>query len=89
MLQFSGVTVDRSFDIWSLGMAVLHLYVGKSYFQDSSDPKVGGIYGADGISPGTGRYEVRLPQQLVGAPASPFERSCGLFVGVGGNFVLG
>ncbi len=37
---FAGVTVDRSFDVWSLGMAVLHLYLGKSYFQDSSDPQV-------------------------------------------------
>lgn len=43
VLQFAGVTVDRSFDIWSLGMAVLHLYTGKSYFQDSSDPQVGEI----------------------------------------------
>lgn len=39
--QFAGVTVDRSFDIWSLGMAVFHLYTGQSYFHDSTDPKVG------------------------------------------------
>ncbi|CAM9457116.1 unnamed protein product [Ectocarpus fasciculatus] len=36
---FAGVTVDRSFDVWSLGMAVLHLYMGRSYFQGSSDPQ--------------------------------------------------
>lgn len=42
--QFAGVTVDRSFDIWSFGMAVLHLHAGKSYFQDSSDPKVGNTH---------------------------------------------
>ena len=41
-LQFAGVTVDRSFDVWSLGMAVLHMHIGKSYFQDSGDPQVGG-----------------------------------------------
>lgn len=40
LLQFAGVTVDRSFDVWSLGMAVLRLYIGKSYFKDSSDPQV-------------------------------------------------
>lgn len=40
LLQFAGVTVDRSFDVWGLGMAVLHLYNGKSYFEGSSDPQV-------------------------------------------------
>lgn len=40
LLQFAGVTVDRSFDVWSLGMAVLHLCIGQSYFKDSSDPQV-------------------------------------------------
>lgn len=39
-LQFAGVTVDRSFDVWSLGMAILHLYMGRSYFQSRSDPEV-------------------------------------------------
>lgn len=53
--QFAGVTVDRSFDIWSLGMAVLHLYTGKSYFQDSSDPKVGDTHRTSlGVNPYTG-----------------------------------
>lgn len=40
--QFSGVTVDRSFDVWSLGMAILHLYLGRGYFEGMSDPQVNG-----------------------------------------------
>ena len=38
--QYAGVTVDRSFDVWSLGMAILHLYLGRGYFEGSSDPQV-------------------------------------------------
>ena len=38
--QYTGVTVDRSFDVWSLGMAILHLHLGRGYFQGSSDLQV-------------------------------------------------
>lgn len=36
---YAGVTVGRSFDVWSLGMAILHLYLGRGYFEGSSDPQ--------------------------------------------------
>lgn len=38
--KFAGVTVDKSFDVWSLGMAILHLYLGRGYFHGSSDAQV-------------------------------------------------
>eukprot|EP00903_Cladosiphon_okamuranus_P010311 g9758.t1 len=47
---FTGVTVDRSFDIWSLGMAVFHLYTGRSYFEDSTDPKTIATLGQPGFT---------------------------------------
>ncbi|CAM9133049.1 unnamed protein product, partial [Hapterophycus canaliculatus] len=47
---FAGVTVDRSFDVWGLGMAVLHLYNGRSYFEGSSDPQTIAKIGQTGFS---------------------------------------
>ncbi|CAM9778889.1 unnamed protein product [Sphacelaria rigidula] len=37
---FGGATVDRSFHVWGLGMAILHLYMGRGYFEGRSDPEI-------------------------------------------------
>ncbi|CAM9391009.1 unnamed protein product [Ascophyllum nodosum] len=47
---FAGVTVDRSFDVWSLGMAILHLYLGRGYFQGSKPPQTITTLGQEGFA---------------------------------------